>query len=76
MTDHPGIYLKRTMKIFGLTPRDMYRKSSTCREGWVEFLKGRQDLTEDMAYEISERLNIPADFWLDMQNLHDKERTV
>lgn len=72
---HPGVFLKdEVMKNQNLTNQYLYKNSSVSPCYWKLFLKGEVDIVEDIAYELSDKLNISADFWINMQNSHNKSR--
>lgn len=72
---HPGVFLKQTyMKSRNLTNQYLYKNSEVKPDCWRLFLKGQADINEDIAYELSDKLNVPVNFWFDMQKSHNKSR--
>lgn len=58
------------MKNQKLNNQFIYKNSSTDPDYWKRFFKGEVHLADDMAFELSEKLNISADFWFEAQNNH------
>ena len=69
---HPGVFLKKElMKNQKLTNQYLYRDSEVATDYWRSFLRGEASITEDIAYELGDKLNISVDFWFKMQSCYD-----
>mgnify|MGYP000076585990 CR=1 FL=1 len=74
-TTHPGVFLKQEiMKNRDLSNNFIYKHSEINKTYWKMFFKGEVDLIDDIAFELSDKLNISIDFWVNMQNKHNETR--
>ncbi|WP_153799082.1 HigA family addiction module antitoxin [Foetidibacter luteolus] len=68
---HPGEVLKDEIEERGLGKSEAAKALDIHGSNLSEIFKGKRNITPALALKLEEVLKIPAEFWLNMQNLHD-----
>ncbi len=70
---HPGYYLKEIIGESGLTQEDFARRLGTTPKNLSILIRGRQDLSVEMASKLARMLGTTAGFWLGLQQAYDEK---
>jgi HTH-type transcriptional regulator/antitoxin HigA len=65
---HPGEVLREELRERGITQKEFAEIIDIQAACLNEFIKGKQDLTEPLAYKLEQSLGISAKFWMTMQS--------
>ena len=68
---HPGYFLGMELKSQGLTQKVFATKIAIQQSHLSEIIKGKRNITEQLAEKLEEALNIPAEHWRQMQAKYD-----
>lgn len=69
---HPGEILREEfMHEYGLTVSTLAARLSVSRQSINELVRGRRELTPEMALRLAKLFGNSAEFWLNAQRAHD-----
>lgn len=71
ISTHPGEVLKDELDSRNVKQKEFARDIGTSPTVLNEILKGKRNITADVALQLEARLDIPADFWMKLQSQHD-----
>ena len=69
---HPGKFLGQEIAARGISPDELARLAQQPAAVIEAILIARQDLTDETATAIGRALGIEAQFWLNLQSIHDQ----
>lgn len=72
---HPGEILKEELKERGVSQKDFAKSIDVLASHLNEFINGRRNLTDELAYKLEKELGIPYKVWMDLHTgyLYDKK---
>ena len=68
---HPGYILGLELKSRGLTQKVFATQIAIQQSHLSEIIKGKRNITEQLAEKLEEALNIPAEHWIQLQAKYD-----
>jgi len=72
---HPGEVLLDELKARGIRQKDFAAEIGMQPTMLNEVVKGKRSITADIALLLEEALDIPADFWLQLQRQYESDAT-
>lgn len=69
---HPGKFLGQEIAARGISPDELARLARQQEAAIEAILAEQQDLTDETATAIGRALGIDAQFWLNLQSIHDQ----
>lgn len=69
---HPGYYVRDAVEDSGLTQEDFARRLDTTPKNLSLLIRGKQDLSIDIASKLSVMLGTSAAYWLNLQRTYDE----
>lgn len=69
---HPGKFLGQEIAARGISPYELARIARLPAAVIEAILTARQDLTDETATAIGHALGVDAQFWLNLQSIHDQ----
>lgn len=68
---HPGYYIKEIIDESGLTQEDFAKRLDTTPKNLSLLVRGKQNLSVDIAMKLSRMLGTSMEYWLNLQNAYD-----
>lgn len=68
---HPGRFLKEQLVELGMSQREFAERMKRPPQVISQIVRGKKSVTTDTALELEKVLGIDAQFWLNLQNVHD-----
>lgn len=68
---HPGEHLKDEMEARGIKQKDLAMEIDIPKSTLNEIIKGKRNITTEIALKLENVLDIPAKFWLNAQSNYD-----
>jgi len=71
---HPGEILKEEfLDPMGVTVYRLSRETGLSQTRLGQIIKGERSITAETALKLGKFFNVPAEFWMNLQSLHDIE---
>jgi addiction module HigA family antidote len=72
---HPGEILKEEfLDPMGVTVYRLSRETGLSQTRLSQIIKGERSITAETALKLGKFLNVPAEFWMNLQSLYDIEK--
>lgn len=73
---HPGEVLKEELKERGIKQKDFAQQIGMQASHLSELIKGKRNVSQELAEKLDQSLGIPAIFWLNMQTGYEHDKRV
>jgi HTH-type transcriptional regulator/antitoxin HigA len=73
--DHPGSYIREELEERGWSQRDLAYILGRREESVNLIISGKRRISVDMAKALEEAFDVPAEFFINLQNVYDLSRT-
>jgi len=73
---HPGIFLRRELKIQGLKGNDLAKKIGVHKQTISAILNKRRGISPQLSIKLSEQFNVDSDYFMLLQSSYDVKRVL
>ena len=70
---HPGETIKEVLEDRNMSQEELAVRTGYSAKHISEVVRGKKDISSEFANRLEYALNIPASFWMNLQNNYDKE---
>lgn len=71
---HPGATLKEILENNNMLQEELAEKTGITSKYINEVIKGKKEISVKLAQSLECALGIPANFWINLQKIYDKEK--